>query len=62
VHRLPPDIEILNKPHFIILEKRNGHSSAVALLVTVTVFLVMSDAGRAADIAKNTVIGRAEAG
>jgi hypothetical protein len=61
LHRLPPHTEILNKPHFIIL-KKNGHSSAVALLVTVTVFLAMSGDGTAADIAKNTVIGRAKEG
>jgi hypothetical protein len=57
LHRLPPDTEILSKPHFVILEK-NRHSSAVALLVTVTVFLVHSCASTAADIAKITVICR----
>jgi len=62
LHSLPPDSEILNKPHFVIVEKGNRHSSAVALLVTVTVFLVMSCASTAADIAKITVIGRAEEG
>jgi hypothetical protein len=47
----------VNKQHFVILEK-NRHSSVVALLVTVTVFLVNSCASTAADIAKITVICR----